>query len=79
MSPINLHDIFPATAGIRVGTLLELGERVNVKSAGPARFKLTSFEVKIITSFRDKVDSYNKTSNHQCVYLRTQYSCIPLN
>lgn len=52
MSPINLHDFFPATAGIRVGTLLELGERDNVKRAGPARFKLASFEVKIITSFK---------------------------
>ena len=52
MSPINLHDFFPATAGIRVGTLLELGERDNVKRAGPAHLKLASFEVKIISSFR---------------------------
>lgn len=51
MSPINLHDFFPATAGIRVETLLELGEHDNVKRAGPAPFKLASFEIKIITQF----------------------------
>lgn len=52
MSPINLHDFLLATAGIRVGTLLELGERDNVERAGPALFKLASFEVEIIHSFR---------------------------
>lgn len=51
MSPINLHDFFLVTAGIRVGTLLELGERDNVERVGPALFKLASFEVKIINSF----------------------------
>lgn len=39
-----------STAGIRVGTLLELGERDNVKRAGPPGFKLAGFKVKIITS-----------------------------
>lgn len=52
MSPINLHDFVLATAGIRVGTLLELGERDSVERAGPALFKLASFEVEIIHSFR---------------------------
>lgn len=52
MSPINLHDFFLATAGIRVGTLLELGERDNVERAGPAPFKLASLEAEIINSFR---------------------------
>lgn len=50
MSPINLHDFFLATAGIRDGTLPELGERDNVKRSGPAPFKLASLEVGIINS-----------------------------
>lgn len=40
---------FPTTAGIRAGTLLESGERDNVKRARPAHFKLASFVIKIIT------------------------------
>lgn len=52
MSPINLHDFFPATAGIRAGTLQELGERDNVERSGPAPFKLAGLEVGIIHSFR---------------------------
>lgn len=42
MSPINLHDFFLATAGIRVESLRELGERDNVERAGPALSKLAS-------------------------------------
>lgn len=55
MSPINLHDFFLATAGIRAGTLPELGERDNVERSGPAPFKLASLEVGIINSFRSRM------------------------
>lgn len=64
MSPINLHDFFLTTAGIRAGTLLELGERDNVERSDPVPFKLASLEVRLINSFRSRMWSC-RTSTHK--------------
>jgi len=68
MSPINLHDIYPVTAGIRVGTLLESGEHDNVKRATPALLKLASFRESLLLHFSNTCR--HKTFNSQCADTR---------
>lgn len=57
MSPINLHDFFPVTAGIRADTLPELEEHDIVKRSGPALCKVVTSELKKSAEFLEKLKS----------------------